>query len=89
MPTTRPRYPITETDEVAEALEVAAARWPEDRDSPRLLILRLIAEGVASVQAADGARVASRRRAIAHYSGSGSDMFDPGYLDRLREDWPV
>ncbi|GAB2445688.1 hypothetical protein GCM10027062_28150 [Nocardioides hungaricus] len=88
MPTTRPRYPITETQEVAEALEVAASRWPEDRDKPRILLLHLIAEGMEAVRASDAARIAERRAAVERTAGSASDIFEPGYLERLREDWP-
>jgi hypothetical protein len=44
MPTTRPRLTITETDELAEALDVAAARWPEV-GSRRELLLRLVEQG--------------------------------------------
>ena len=44
MPTTRPRLTITETDEVAAALDAAAARWPDVR-SRRELLLRLVEEG--------------------------------------------
>ena len=44
MPTTRPRLTITETDDVARALDAAAARWPEV-GSRRELLLRLVAHG--------------------------------------------
>lgn len=88
MPTTKPRYPITETADVAEALEVAANRWPEDRDRPRVLLLRLIAEGVSALRSADEQRIAERRAALQRTAGSATDLFDVGYLDRLRGDWP-
>jgi hypothetical protein len=39
MPTARPRLTITETDEVAQALDAAAARWPEVRSRRELLLL--------------------------------------------------
>ncbi|MDQ1744816.1 MAG: hypothetical protein QOE23_3155, partial [Pseudonocardiales bacterium] len=45
MPTTRPRHLITETDPVAKALDDAAKRWPEDRDSRAKLLLHLVEEG--------------------------------------------
>lgn len=88
MPTTRPRYPITETPEISEALAVAARRWPDDRDKPRLLLLHLIAEGADAVRAEKDARIAKRREAIERTAGSATDLFPPGYLEELREDWP-
>lgn len=42
MPTTKPRYAITETPEISHALEVARRKWPEESDRPGKLILRLI-----------------------------------------------
>jgi hypothetical protein len=45
MPTTRPRHLITETDQVAKALDDAARRWPEDRHSRARLLLHLVEEG--------------------------------------------
>jgi hypothetical protein len=44
MPTTRPRLTITETDNIAAALDAAAARWP-DVSSRRELLLRLVEQG--------------------------------------------
>lgn len=44
MPTTRPRYTLTDTGELAEMLDVAARRWPEERDRKDLL-MRLATTG--------------------------------------------
>lgn len=43
VPTTRPRHQVTETDELAAALDEAAVRWPEL--SRGQLITRLALEG--------------------------------------------
>ena len=43
MPTTRPRHLVTETDELAAALNVAAHRWPGLSRSQ--LLVRLALEG--------------------------------------------
>ncbi len=44
VPTTRPRYTVTDTGDLAAMLDVAQRRWPEIRDR-RLLLLRLAAVG--------------------------------------------
>jgi hypothetical protein len=49
MPTKRSRLSITETEEVAAALDGAAARWPDVR-SRRQLVLRLVERGREAVE---------------------------------------
>lgn len=44
MPTTRPRYNVTDTGDVQEMLDLAQRRWPDVRDR-KLLLLRLAAIG--------------------------------------------
>ena len=44
VPTTRPRYTVTDTGDVTEMLDLAQRRWPEVRDR-RQLLLRLAAAG--------------------------------------------
>lgn len=88
MPTTRPRLTITETDEVAEALDAAAARWPAVR-SRRELLLRLLAEGRRAVDRERGDEAERRRDAVRRTSGALTGTYEPGYLDRLRDDWPA
>jgi hypothetical protein len=88
MPTQRPRHTITETDEVARALDDAARRWPEDRDARGRLLLRLVHEGHEAIGADGEAEAAKRRRAIASTSGALTGVYDEGYLSDLRDDWP-
>lgn len=38
MPTTRPRYTLTDTGRLAEMLDEAQRRWPEEHDRKRLLL---------------------------------------------------
>jgi hypothetical protein len=88
MPTTRPRLTITESDELAAALDAAAARWPDVR-SRRELLLRLVEQGRAVLDRErddDGAR---RREAIQRTSGVLTGVYEPEYLERLRDDWPA
>jgi hypothetical protein len=86
MPTSRPRYTITETDEVAAALEAAAREWPADRRARTKLILRLINEGHHALQK-ERERKRAEWEAILERT-SGSFDYGPGYLEELRKDWP-
>ncbi len=88
MPTVRPRHTITETDRVAQAIDRAAQRWPDERGSRARLLQRLIEEGEHAIQerGEDAARL--RREAIARTSGALTGTYGEDYLDRLRQDWP-
>ena len=88
MPTTRPRYLLTESDELAAALEIARRRWPEDEQRPTALLLHLIDAGRRSVDDTREQRLASRRAAIVRAADGLEGAFEDGYLSRLREDWP-
>lgn len=83
MPTTKPRYTVTDTGAVSEWLEVAKRRWPEVQ-SRKELLLRLAAAGREAIEREGGAR----RAAVAETAGALSGVYEPGELERLREDWP-
>lgn len=86
MPTTRPRHFVTETDDLAAALDDAAASWPE-LSRPQLLV-RLALEGHRTAMASQAARRERRLAAIRTHSGKMTTIYGPDYLDALREDWP-
>jgi len=88
VPTTRPRLTITETDDVAAALDAAAARWPEVR-SRRELLLRLVEQGREVIDRDRDGAIENRREAIRRTSGALTGAYEPGYLERLRDDWPA
>jgi hypothetical protein len=88
MPTTRPRLTITETDDVARALDDAAVRWPEI-GSRQQLLLRLLKEGHESLRRDRDEDAERRRQAIRRTSGSLTGSYAPDYLTALREDWPA
>jgi len=79
---------ITETDEVAEALDAAAARWP-DVGSRRELLLRLVEQGRHAIEREQADAAERRRAAIRRTSGALTGAYEPGYLERLRDDWPA
>jgi hypothetical protein len=84
MPTTKPRYTITDTGTVSEQLDEAQRRWPDVRDRKELL-LRLAAAGQAAIE-----REANERgNAIKQTAGALTGVYRPDELERLREDWPA
>ena len=88
MPTTLPRIQVTQTPALREALELAAEEWP---GMPRSeLVARLAVEGAEFLSAARAQRRAARRRALDETRGIfGADVYPPGYLEELRNDWPA
>ncbi len=89
MSPTRPRHEVTETSEVAAALDDAALRWPEDASNRAALVRRLLVAGQAALQQERNAAAEARRAAIMRTSGALSGAFDDGHLEQLREGWPA
>lgn len=88
MPTTRPRHVLTETDDLAAALDDAALRWPEDAGNRRKLLLRLVEAGHETAVREQEERISRRLEAIERTSGAFTGLFGPDYLEELRKDWP-
>ena len=87
MPTTRPRYQVTETPEVARALDRAAKRWPGEPRSK--LLRRLIEVGGRILERDERAEDGAHRAAVLASSGRYPQAFGPDYLAELRADWPT
>lgn len=83
MPTTKPRYTITDTGTVSEQLDEAQRRWPQVRDRKELL-LRLATAGRDAITR----EIDQRRQAVRETAGTLSGVYRPDELERLREDWP-
>jgi hypothetical protein len=83
MPSTKPRYTVTDTGELSDQLDQAQRRWPEIRDRKELL-LKLVAAGRNAIKEEDS----TRARGMEEAAGVLSDVYEPGELERLREDWP-
>jgi hypothetical protein len=86
MPTTRPRHLVTETDDLARALDAAASRWP-GLSRPQLL-WRLALEGHHAAQQTHDERRRRRLTAVHKHSGLLTGAYGPDYLGQLREEWP-
>jgi len=61
MPTTHPRYTVTDTGELREMLDLARRRWPEIADR-RQLLLRLATAGRDAIAPEVESANAQRRR---------------------------
>jgi hypothetical protein len=80
---------VTETDQIAHALDEAAKHWPAEREAPGRLLLRLIEEGHRALRQQDEAETAVRRAAVTHTSGTLTGVYGDDYLARSREEWPA
>jgi len=87
VPTSLPRFQVTETAEIAHALEVAEHAWP---DLPRAeRVKRLLEQGAEAIERRDEDRLARRRAAVRDSSGIFTGHYEPGHLQSLRDEWPA
>lgn len=84
MPTTKPRYMLTDTGELSDLLDAAERHWPEVADR-KALLLRLAAAGAAAI----AGEADKRREEIEASAGALTGVYEPGELERLREEWPA
>lgn len=85
MPTTRPRHQVTETPDIARAIDLAAKLWPSESRSK--LLSRLVVAGGSTLE--DDERSELRRQAVIASGGKYTDAFGPDHLNDLRQDWPA
>jgi hypothetical protein len=79
---------LTETDELAAALDAAARRWPEDAHSRSRLLLRLIEAGAGALAEERERHRTRRLAAVKRTAGALTGVYPPGYLEQLRGEWP-
>jgi hypothetical protein len=68
---------------ILDQLDLAQRRWPEIRDR-KLLLLRLLKAGGEAIER----EARDRAQAVEETAGVLSGVYEPGELERLREDWP-
>ena len=83
MPTTRPRHTLTETDEIAQALDDAALAWPELRGDRGALLRKLVEAGHASVHVDGGVR-----ELLAGAAGAATGAYPRDARATLLDEWP-
>ena len=86
MPTALPRFQVTETPEVARALQLAEQAWPELPRAER--VKRLLELGAEAAANDDEERVSLRREAIRETSGMFTGYYETDHLQKLRDEWP-
>jgi hypothetical protein len=86
VPTARPRYTVTETDELRAALDDIAREHPEIAGDRNALFRRLVESATEGRDAAR--RREARRAALARMSARGLH-YPAGYRDDLRQEWPA
>jgi hypothetical protein len=89
MPTTNRRHAITETEDIARALDLAAKAWPDLADKPGALLRRLILLGRNALAHERATADDARGQAIDATAGALPGVFGPEYLHELRDDWPA
>ena len=79
---------ITETAEVARALDDAAGCWPDDKHDRRRLLLHLVEEGHRAALEQRDVHVVERRAAVTRTGGALTGLYGADHLAELRQDWP-
>ncbi|MFN0028733.1 MAG: hypothetical protein ACKV2O_16355 [Acidimicrobiales bacterium] len=81
MPTARPRHVLTETEDLADAIDAASALFPGESRAD--ILRRLVKLGAATV----AEQQEQHRQAVRSHAGGHPGLFPDGYLDDLRSDW--
>jgi hypothetical protein len=78
---------VTETDDLAQALDAAADRWPGL--SRAQLLVRLALEGHRAAQREHDERRHRRLTALRKHSGMLTGLYPRGFVESLRQEWPT
>ena len=84
MPTTRPRHQITETDEIAEAIDAGLREWPDLSRSD--VIRELIVKGADALNLSAAERVLAFELALKQLEDL-DVQYPPNYLEEVRRGW--
>lgn len=78
---------ITETDQLAEAIDVAAKIWPEYANERGVLIKKLLEAGITVTTQAAAKQRANRLAAINKVAGRLDTVWPENWRDELHNDW--
>lgn len=87
MVTSLHRFSITETPEIAHAIDIAAVSWPELENNRTAVLRRILEVGAQAVERTSHDRLERRRAAIKAGSGSSTGSWPSGGGDELRAEW--
>lgn len=80
---------ITESDQLAKALDHAAKFYP-DLSGERAELLRcLIERGIQSLEIEHNEVIEARKKVVLELAGSLSGIWPDNYLEELRAEWPA
>lgn len=88
MPTNRHRHMITETENVAQALEVAAEAWPEHRGDKGALLKMLLATGKESLESKKQLQRIMRIQAIQEAANKFEGVWPSNWREEVQGEWP-
>jgi hypothetical protein len=77
---------VTETPEVAHAIDLASHKWPGR--SRGALVTLLLVEGAKTIRDEHEKAQETRRELVERLAGGFEEAFPEGYLEELRQDWP-
>jgi hypothetical protein len=80
---------ITESDRLAEALQIAAKLWPEANGDKGVLLRRILEIGVDAVERELAERDESRLGALSAAAGSLTGVWPVAWREELRDEWPA
>ncbi len=79
---------ITETDDIARAIDLAAETWPQLANDRTALLKRLILKGVEAIQLERAEQQMKRLDAISEASGLYVGIWPANWRDEMRNEWP-
>ena len=87
MVTSLHRFSITETPEIAHAIDIAVLSWPEFANNRAAVLRQIIKVGSEAIERQTDERIARRRAALEQVSGSMTGTWPPNAIDKLRNEW--
>ena len=80
---------ITESDRIAEALELAALKWPEHSGDKGALLRKILEIGLDSLTQSASQETSARLQQIAKAAGSMDGTWPKNWREELSQDWPA
>lgn len=80
---------ITESDRIAEALELAALKWPEHSGDRGALLRKILEIGLDSLTQSASQETNARLQQIDKAAGSMDGVWPKNWREELSQDWPA